>query len=93
MPIYDYKCMGCGKKVEIMLPIGERNNLQEHSCGAKLERLISIPQSVIFTVTGRDKILNTLNYEHGKGVRSERSKLALAKGLDLPHTTIGRGFG
>jgi hypothetical protein len=44
-------------------------------------------------VNGRDRVLDTLNYEHGKpGLRDARSTAALSHGLDRIKPTIGIGF-
>jgi putative FmdB family regulatory protein len=93
MPIYNFRCTGCSEQVEKIIPISERDTPFIHSCGATMERLMSVPLPAIFITTGRDKVINTLNNENGKGVRSERSTMALARGLDQPHNTIGIGFG
>ena len=93
MPIYQYRCPKCQNEVEAILPIRDRDNIRFCDCGVTMERLMSIPALVVVAIMGRDKILNTLNSEHGKRVRSKRSTMALAKGLDQERSTIGRGFG
>lgn len=77
--------------VEVVLPMQDRDAVQSCDCGGSMERLMSIPATVIMKVTGKDKILNTLNGER-KGERSKRSQMALAKGLDQTRPVIGRGF-
>lgn len=77
--------------------MSERNNRRVHSCGADMERLMSLPALAIFPMTGRDNVLKTLNKEDGydlparKGDRP-RMEQALAKGLDPYKPVIGRGF-
>ena len=41
MPIYEYKCAGCGKQTEIIHGITEKPKTKCPSCGGKLKRLIS----------------------------------------------------
>lgn len=92
MPIYQYRCPECQNEVEAILPIQDRDNIRICDCGGNMERLMSVPALIVMAITGRDKIVNTLNTEHGKGVRSKRSTTALARGLDQTRSTIGRGF-
>ena len=92
MPIYQYRCPQCQNETQAILSIQDRDNIRTCDCGESMERLMSIPALVVMAVKGRDKILNTLNSENGKGVRSERSTLALARGLDQTRPVIGKGF-
>lgn len=68
--------------------MANRNDTRFHSCGAVMERLMSVPCPAIFKIYNKDKALNTLNEEakhpviNGGAVRSRRSQRALASGLD-----------
>ncbi len=88
MPLYEFRCPECLGEEEALMNMADRNKLRLHSCGAVMDKLISIPHLVISKVCGRDTILDTLNGEDkhakkdGKPVRSKRSQQALARGLD-----------
>ncbi len=41
MPIYEYACKKCGKKVEVLLKVSERGPTKCAACGGALERLLS----------------------------------------------------
>ncbi len=91
MPIYSFKCSDCGVEDRVLL-MKERNYPQNCKCGKAMTRLFTFPSRITMKKTGRDKVLDTLNYEEGKGLRSPRSKAALTKGLDYEKPVIGRGF-
>ena len=91
MPIYQYRCPKCQEKTEVVLPIQDRDTIRSCDCGGNMERLMSIPATVIMAVTGKDKILNTLNGER-KGVRSKRSQDALYRGVDHQRPLEGKVF-
>jgi len=99
MPVYEFRCPECLEKEEDTIPMADRNDTRVHSCGAVMERLISLPSLAILKVYGRDTLLDTLNAEHkrpvvdGTPVRSRRSHEALTRGLDFVNPVIGRGFG
>jgi len=83
---------------EALLPMADRNNQMVHSCGAIMERLISLPALAIVPLSGRDRVLKTLNTEDGFNFpggdkHRPRYERAMAKGLDLKKSVIGRGFG
>ncbi len=88
MPVYEYRCSECLKEEEALVDMADRNKPRLHSCGAVMERLMSVPRVAIFKVYNRDKIRGTLNNEEvcakkdGRPVRSKRSQDALASGLD-----------
>lgn len=94
MPIYRYRC-DCGNEEEHILPMSERNNSRYCECGNRMGRVLETPALVLTPITGRNKVLNTLNREAGykAPLRSERSVRALAQGLNPPRTAVGRGFG
>ena len=71
---------------------------QACACGHALRRKFS-PTSFIMARNGRDDILATLNQEEGAQTfpastqaQIDRYSQAMAKGLDPPKPTIGRGF-
>ena len=88
MPVYEFRCPKCLTIEETVLPMESRNNRRLHSCVAVMQRLISLPGKAIVITYGRDKLLDTLNFEEkrpvvdGTPVRSRRSKRALTRGLD-----------
>ena len=97
MPIYRFRCPYCLEEEEVILPIANRNDLRVHSCGAVMERLMSVPAPAIFPTTGRDTVLKTLNKEDGYDFpggdkHRPRYEQVMAKGLDPAKPVIGRGF-
>jgi len=68
MPIYDFKCRGCGHKFEELVRLGETPDCP--SCnGSDLERLISIP--AVSTDTTRKRSLRNARRAAGE-VRREK---------------------
>lgn len=100
MPIYEYRCPSCGNEQEVLLPISEAIVIQICSeCGKPTERRMSLFSNISSLITGRGKVLRTLNKEDGYGLPtrpSDRPRLeaVLAKGLDQRHhrPVVGRGF-
>lgn len=99
MPIYEYECPGCGHEQEVRLPFSQASVVQMcASCGKPTEKMISLPHPAIFQVTGRDKVVKTLNKEQGGysfpggAKHSRRYSEAMAKGLDQTRPVIGKGF-
>jgi putative FmdB family regulatory protein len=43
MPLYDYKCHGCGKIFEVRQSFADEPLKVHDECGGELERLISLP--------------------------------------------------
>ena len=89
MPVYNFHCV-CGADEEVVLPINDRNTPQVHSCGAVMERVMSVPAPAIFVPTANGMALDTLN--SGKAVpnrwyKSKAEKLAAA-GLERPEKAI-----
>lgn len=96
MPIYRYYCTDCSVEEEVIVPIAERDN-RRHSCGFLMQRLLTVPALVQFSLTGKDKTLKVLNNKDGHDFpggnkHKARYEKAFAKGLDPPKQTIGRGF-
>jgi len=87
MPIYNFRCSECLEEEEILLPMADRNNTRIHSCGAVMERLMSLPALAIIPETSRDKVRATLNKEKGYdfpgGTKHRpRYEQMMSKGLD-----------
>ena len=88
MPVYEFRCPKCLENEEVLLPMGNRNDPISHSCGAVMDRLISLPSVAVFKIYSKGQILDTLNTEakhpirDGVPVRSKRSQDALYRGLD-----------
>lgn len=99
MPIYEYRCPECGHEQEAVLSFSEATVVQMCAkCSKPTERKISCPQPAISPVTGREKVLKTLNKEGGYDfpggdMHRPRYEQAMAKGLDQTRPIIGRGFG
>lgn len=55
MPIYQFKCVKCGRVEERILTLREREEQQKCECGAALQQLIS---RTAFTLKGRGFHLN-----------------------------------
>jgi putative FmdB family regulatory protein len=43
MPLYEYKCHGCGKKFEVIQKFADEPLTKHEECGGDVERLISAP--------------------------------------------------
>jgi putative FmdB family regulatory protein len=43
MPIYEYRCQGCGEKFEVIQKFSDEPLVTHESCGGKVERLIGSP--------------------------------------------------
>jgi putative FmdB family regulatory protein len=41
MPLYEYRCTGCGKRIEVLQRLGEERLTECPSCHGLLERLVS----------------------------------------------------
>jgi len=83
---------------EKILLMGDRDNAIIHSCGAVMERLMSLPAPATIPLNGRDKVLKTLNKEDGwsfPGGDKHRSRYenAMAHDLDETRPVVGIGFG
>ena len=98
MPVYEYRCPGCGKGQELLLAWSKAKENQYCECGQVMQRLMSVPLPAIFVQTNRGKVLNTLNKEEkgfvlpGGDMHRARYSKALAKGLDRTRPVIGRGL-
>ena len=89
MPIYEFKCDGCGAEGEEQFTFSqyEARTVKCLKCGQVMRRKFS-PAHFTIPETGRDKVLGVLNNEPG-GRRlpgghqhSKRYEAALAKGID-----------
>lgn len=96
MPIYEYRCPECGNEQEVVLSFGEFNLLQMCSnCGKPAERRMSIPHRAICPMTGRGKVMATLNKEGGRDfpggdMHRPRYEQAMAKGLEQRTSQYGQ---
>jgi putative FmdB family regulatory protein len=43
MPLYEYRCTGCGERIEVLQRIGEAWLTECPSCHGALERMVSAP--------------------------------------------------
>ncbi len=97
MPIYEYLCSRCNRKVERILRINDCEIPQECECGERLMKLVSLPMPAIFIVTNRDNLVKSLNDEGGYKLpggkkHSKRYKSIIGDSLTREKPTIGRGF-
>ena len=94
MPIYEFRCQECGEKVEILLPMGNRNLTQAcPNCQNNMSRLVELPHAAILVGTGRDQVLGSLNSKDDGIGNKPHIKNAMWKGLNQRGPIIGRGFG
>lgn len=97
MPIYEFVCDKCDKRTEVHRPMSEAGGIEVCPCGKPMRRIFASLRTVMIE-TGRDNILGILNQEEGAGdfpggdMHRARYSQAMAKGLDPPKQTIGRGF-
>ncbi len=96
MPIYEYKCDVCEAEREILLPFSESGTPLKCDCGREMRRKFSLAR-IIIPLTGRDKVLKTLNKEGGRDFpggdrHRQRYEQAMAQGLDPIKPVIGKGF-
>jgi len=89
MPLYTFHCSRCDTDEDVLRAVGNRNDEQLHSCGAVMERKMSLPFPAIFIPTANGMALDTLN--SGKAVpnrwyKSKAENLAAA-GLERPEKT------
>ncbi len=97
MPIYRYYCAECQVEEDVIVPMREMNTARNHTCGSRMERLPTSPAPAQFPLTGRDKVLHTLNKEKGLDLPARpedrpRMERAMARGLNVEKPTVGRGF-
>lgn len=94
MPIYEFRCSGCGKKVELVLPMEDRGSPQAcPECQGSMSRLVELPQPPIMAMTGRDQVLGNLNAKDDGHGNYPHHKAAMWKGLNQTQPVVGRGFG
>jgi len=99
MALYEYRCTGCGREQEMILPMAEASAPQScPGCGADLERKFSLPRPAVIRVTNRQKLLRGLNNERGgyrfPGAKQHGNRYANAiwGGLQQENPARGRGF-
>lgn len=94
MPIYEFGCSGCGEKVELVLPMGDRGEPQTcPECQGSMSRLVELPRPPIVPMTGRDQVFGSLNSKDDGIGNKPRIKNAMWKGLNQREPVVGRGFG
>ena len=94
MPRYDFRCPGCGKTIELLIPMADRDSPRTcPECQASMERLIGLPRPAIVPATGRDKVLADLNSKDDGRGNYPHHKAAMWKGLHQRDPVVGRGFG
>ena len=94
MPIYEFGCPGCRERVELILPIKERNSTQLcPKCQAFMCRLIELPSPSIVPETGKDRVLASLNAKDDGIGNKPHIKDAMWRGLNQRSEVVGRGFG
>lgn len=91
--IYEFGCFECEKKVELTLPMDERNSQQVCPvCHTNMNRLVEIPRLAVFVETGREQVLANLNARDDGIGNKPRIKNAMWKGLNQKEPVVGRGF-
>ena len=94
MPIYEFKCEGCGKRIECILGMGERNLPQVcPGCVHSMSRIVELPGSAIIPETGREKVLANLNSKDDGHGNYPHHKAAMWGGLNQTSPVVGRGLG
>jgi putative FmdB family regulatory protein len=97
MPLYEYRCDDCGKVEDVFFHMGRAVRHLSCSCGKVMRRVFTPFAGINLPTTGRNKLLNALNKEHGYDLPSRpenrsRMEKAVAKGLYPDKRTIGIGF-
>lgn len=100
MPLYEYRCAGCGLEQENLLPMSAAGASRScPSCGAEMKQKVSVPMPAIVAVDNRGRLVNSLNddpkhYElPGSSGQRERYKRVIGESLNAEKPVIGRGFG
>ena len=94
MPIYEFRCNGCGEKVELILSAEKRNYPQVClNCEGSMGRVVELPCNANIPETGREKILADLNSKEDGHGNYPHHKVAMWKGLNQREPVTGRGFG
>ncbi len=83
MPIYVYRCSKCGEDEEIILPMSQNNIAHSHSCGTRMQRIITVPKLVVMKRTGNEIALDSLNDGATDYMKPEHKAIAL-KGIEKP---------
>jgi putative FmdB family regulatory protein len=61
MPLYEYRCHGCGKTFEVIQKFSDETLAQHEGCGGEVERLVS-PSALRFKGSG----WYVNDYPHGR---------------------------
>lgn len=96
MPIYEYRCPDCGNEQEVRLSFDEFSLLQMCSnCGKPTKMKVSLPAPAQYPMTGRGKVMATLNKEGGRDfpggdMHRPRYEQVMAKGLEQRTSQSGQ---
>ena len=82
MPLYEYKCHGCGKTFEVLQKFSDDPLTRHDECGGELERLLSAP-SLRFKGTG----WYVTDYAHGNNGSEKKSDSKPTGGSDSSGAT------
>ena len=96
MPIYEYVCDKCHTELDILLPISKSGKQIECECGNTMRRRFSLATFKI-PLTGKDKVLKTLNKEDGFNFpggekHRKRYEQSFTKGINPEKRYVGIGF-
>lgn len=88
MPLYEYKCSGCGKTFEVLQKFSDQPLKVHKACGGAVKRLIS-PSAFKFKGTG----WYATDYAHGhdgngRNGRGPKSESAAAKPVESKPASI-----
>jgi putative FmdB family regulatory protein len=87
MPIYEYECLSCGKRTEILQRMNDAPLAACPSCGAEVKKLISAPS---FQLKGSGWYATDYGGKKGGGgspeSKSEKSEKSESKGEGKPES-------
>ncbi len=81
MPLYEYKCRGCGKKFEVLQRFSDQPVKVHEACGGAVERLISPPT---FRFKGSGFYITDYAKGHDKNGGQSRESKKESKSADTP---------
>jgi putative FmdB family regulatory protein len=83
MPLYEYKCRGCGKKFEVLQRFSDQPLAVHEACGGAVERLIS-PPTFRFKGSGFYITDYAKGHDRNGGNGRESKKESTTKPADAP---------